>query len=205
MNTLNNNTDFTELDDLRQQINDLREKVDRQGHLNEALVKKALQGKMKRMHTSIFWYCLACFVFLPFMVWDFISNGFSWPFIIFTIIMFLGSFVAEYFINRMDVSHMTDDLLETARKLTQMKADRKKQLAIGYSVLMVWAPWYIYETYRYMSPQIEAQFAPTVLTFLIIGAVIGAAIGIFIGMSFYRKMQHANDEMINQINDLTRE
>ena len=70
---------------------------------------------------------------------------------------------------------------------------------------MVWAPWYIYETYRYLSPQIEAQFAPTVLTFLIIGAVIGAAIGIFIGMSFYRKMQHANDEMINQINDLTRE
>ena len=46
--------DFSELDNLRQQINDLKNKVDQQGRLNEALVKKTIQGKMKGVHSIIF-------------------------------------------------------------------------------------------------------------------------------------------------------
>ena len=204
-NNDNNINNFDELDELRQQINDLKNKVDQQGHLNEELVKKAIQGKMKGLHSTIFKYMLFCIIVAPFIIWDFIHKHLSWPFIVFTIIMFLGSFIAEYFINKMNVKHMTDDLVETARKLSQMKDNRKKQQIIGFCVLAIWVPWYIYEMYKYTTPQVEAHFVPTIVTFLIIGAIIGVIIGIGIGLHYYHKMQRVNDEMIEQINELTGE
>lgn len=198
-------SDFDELDEMRQSLNDIKNKVDQQGSLNEELVKKTIQGTMKKVHKTIFLYSFVLIVFIPFMVWDFINKHLSWPFIIFTVLMFLASFVAEYFINRMNVKHMTDDLVETARKLSKMKNNRKKQLTIGYSILVVWLPWYIYEMYKFMTPQTSAHSGPTILTFLVIGAAIGGIIGVIICMGYYRKMQRANDEMIEQINELTSE
>jgi len=201
----NNLNDFNELDDLRQQITELKNKVDQQGRLNETRVKEAIQGKMKGLHHSIFWYCLIVGLFVPFMMWDFIKSGFSWPFIIFTLIIFLGSFTAEYFINRMKISHMADDLVETARKLMQMKKNRKTQLTIGFCGLAIWIPWYFYEIYKSSSTQIDAASMPNFIAFIIISIIIGGGIGLIIGMRFYRKLQRTNDEMINQINELTRE
>ena len=196
METLNDNlNDFTELDDLRQQIAALKNKVDQQGRLNEALVKKTIQGKMRSLHHNLFWYCLIVGLFVPFMVWDFIESGISWAFIIFTIVMFAGSFVAEYLINRMKISGMGDDLVETARKLMQMKRNRKKQLIIGFCTIAIWLPWYFYD------PESLATF----ILIILISMTAGVVIGLSIGLSFYRKLQRTNDEMIDQINDLTRE
>ena len=202
---ITNVSDFDELNEMRQSLNDLKNKVDQQGSLNEELVKKTIQGTMKKVHKTIFLYSFILIVFIPFMVWDFINKHLSWPFIIFTVLMFLASFVAVYFINRINVKHMTDDLVETARKLSQMKNNRKKQLTIGYSILVAWLPWYIYEMYKYMTPQAETHSSLTILTILIIGSAIGGIIGVIIGMGYYRKMQRANDEMIEQINELTSE
>ena len=75
-NYLNNTNEF-ELDDLRQQRNALKEKVDRQGRLNEELVKKTIQGKMRGLHHTLFWYCLILGLFIPFMIWNFSQSGMS--------------------------------------------------------------------------------------------------------------------------------
>ena len=205
MEANNNSNEFIELDDLRQQIIDLKNKVDKQGRLNEALIKKAVQGKMKDLHRNLLLYCLVVGVIVPFIIWNFIQSHFSWPFIIFSILMFAASFVAEYFINRMDVKHMTDDLVETARKLLQMKKNRKTQLAVGFGVIAVWIPWYLYEIYKSAIGQIDPSNIQYFMIFVVIGMIVGLIIGLLIGLSFYRKLQHSNDEMIDQINEFTRE
>ncbi len=206
METLNDNlNDFTELDDLRQQIAALKNKVDQQGRLNEVLVKKTIQGKMRSLHHNLFWYCLIVGLFVPFMVWDFIESGISWAFIIFTIVMFAGSFVAEYLINRMKISGMGDDLVETARKLMQMKRNRKKQLIIGFCTIAIWLPWYFYEIYKTTASELGPESLATFILIILISMTAGVVIGLSIGLSFYRKLQRTNDEMIDQINDLTRE
>lgn len=207
METQNNNNlnDFNELEDLRRQINELKNKVDQQGHLNEALVKKAIQGKMRSLHHTLFWYCLILGLFVPMIIWNFIQSGYSWAFIIFTILFFAVSFTAEYFINRMNIQHMSDDLVETARKLLQMKKNRKTQLTVGFCAVAIWIPWYFYEIYKATASQIEPESISLYLTFIIIGMIIGGAIGLAIGLNMYRHMQRANDEMIEQINDFTRE
>ena len=204
METLNDNlNDFTELDDLRQQIAALKNKVDQQGRLNEALVKKTIQGKMRSLHHNLFWYCLIVGLFVPFMVWDFIESGISWAFIIFTIVMFAGSFVAEYLINRMKISGMGDDLVETARKLMQMKRNRKKQLIIGFCTIAIWLPWYFYEIYKTTASELGPESLATFILIILISMTAGVVIGLSIGLSFYRKLQRTNDEIINDIEELT--
>ena len=202
---LNDFNELNELDDLRQQINALKEKVDQQGHLNEELVKKAVQGKMKSLHHTLLWYCLIIGLFVPFIIWDFIQSHFSWPFIVFTILIFAGSFIAEYFINRMNISHMADDLVETARKLRQMKKNRRTQLTVGFCAIAIWIPWYFYEIYKASQPQIGETGMKSFLIMIIISMVIGGGIGLAIGLHYYHKLQRTNDEMINQINELTQE
>ena len=207
METISNNNfnELNELDDLRQQITALKNKVDQQGRLNEALVKKALQSKMRGLHRNLLIYCLVCGLFVPFIIWDFIASRFSWPFIIFTLLIFVASFIAEYFINRMKISSMGDDLVETARKLMQMKKNRKTQLTIGLCAIAVWIPWYIYEIYKNMVSQVAPESVTFFLTCIIIGMIIGGGIGLTISLTMYRRMQRTNDEMIDQINDMTSE
>ena len=202
METQNNTFNDFELDDLRRQINALKEKVDKQGRLNEDLVKKAIQGKMRGLHHNLFWYCLVIGLFVPFIIWDFISLGMSWAFIIFTILIFAGSFVAEYFINRMRISDMGDDLVETARKLMQMKRNRKKQLIIGFSTIAIWLPWYFFEIYKTMISDLGPENMAAFILIILISMAAGGILGLVIGLSFYRKLQRTNDEMINQINEL---
>ena len=202
METQNNNFNEFELDDLRNQINDLKNKVDKQGRLNEDLVKKAIQSKMKGVHRMITMFGLMAVAVIPLYLLMKFEDGFSWPFTIFTIIFLLGSVASDYFINRMNVSHMGDDMVETARKLTQMKKNRKLSQKIGFSVAILWLAWFCYEFYLTHLEMMDTRTAITAITFMF---CIAALVGALSGYLAYRKMQRANDEMIDQINELMRE
>lgn len=198
----NNNYDINELelDDLRQQINDLKNKVDQQGRLNEDLIKKAIQGKMRSVHHIIIVLAILALFSIPLYISLKYQLGLSWPLVIFTIVFLLASVTSDYFINRMDVSHMGDDLVETANKLVKMKKNRILGQRIGIGVAILWLIWFCYEYYvkNLSQASIEAAWGG------VIGILVGALIGGIIGVHLFNKMQRANDEMIDQINELTR-
>ena len=195
-----NYNDFNELDDLRQQINALKDKVDQQGRLNEELVKKAIQGKMKGVHRTIMMLAVVVLFCIPLYIWMKYEENLSWPLIIATIVMMVGSIISDFFINRMNVRHMGDDLVETARKLTQMKKNRSIGQKIGIACATVWFVWFLYEFYHsHLAEGVQAAWAS------IIPLIVGAGIGAIIGVRIFNKMQRANDDMINQINDLIHE
>ena len=202
METTNNNTfnDINELDDLRRQINDLKEKVNKQGYLNESLIKHTIKSKMKGVHRKIMMLAVTAMFCIPLYIWMKYENNLSWALVVFTIVMMLGSIISDYFINRIDVTHMGDDMIETARKLTQMKKNRAIAHRVGMGVAMVWFIWFLYEFYHsQLGHGIQMAWMS------IIPIVVGAGIGCIGGIQIYRKMQRANDEMIEQINELTRE
>ena len=197
-----NNFNEFELDDLRHQINDLKNKVDQQGRLNEDLVKKAIQSKMKGVHRTTIMFGLLAIAVIPLYLLMKFEDGFSWPFTIFTIIFLLGCVTSDFIINRMDVRHMGDDMVETARKLTQMKKNRKSYQKISFSVAIVWLAWFCYEFYL---THLEMMDSKSIITIVIFMFCFAAIIGALSGYLVYRKMQRANDEMIDQINELMRE
>ena len=201
METPINNTfnDFNELDDLRQQIKDLKNKVDQQGRLNDDLVKKAIQSKMRGVHSIIIKlailviFCIPLYIMLKYQV------GLSWPLIIFTILFLVASVTSDFLINRIDVSHMGDDLVETANKLVKMKKNRVIGQRIGIGVAVIWLAWFCYEYFK-----LNSVYGPEAAWGSIAGIFVGAVIGGIIGIRIFNKMQRANDEMIEQINELTR-
>ena len=178
-----NINDFNELEDLRQQINDLKNKVDQQGRLNEDLVKKAIQGKMRGVHSTILKLAILAIVAIPFYIMMKYQVGLSWPLIIFTIVFLLASVTADYFINRIDISHMGDDLVGTANKLVQMKKNRVIDQRIGISVAIIWLAWFCYEYFKLNSAYGEAAAWDS-----LIGIFVGAAVGALIGLRIFNKM-----------------
>lgn len=198
-NNINNINEF-ELDDLRRQINDLKQKVDQQGRLNEDLVKKAIQGKMRGVHSIIFKLAILAVVSIPFYILMKYQVGFSWPLIIFTIVFLLASVTSDYFINRINVSHMGDDLVGTANKLLKMKRHRVIGQRIGITVAVLWLIWFCYEYFK-----LNSAYGPEAAWGSLIGVFVGAGLGAIIGLRLFNKMQRANDEMIDQINELTHE
>ena len=192
--------DFNELDDLRQQIKNLKDKVDQQGRLNEDLVKKAIQGKMRGVHSTIIKLAILAIAVIPLYIMMKYKVGLSWPLVIFTIIFLLSSVTSDFFINRMDVSHMGDDLVDTANKLVKMKRNRVIGQRIGISIAIVWLAWFCYEYFK-----LNSVYGEAVAWGSLIGIFVGAAVGGLVGLRIFNKMQRANDEMIDQINELTRE
>ena len=196
----NQNYDFNELDDLRRQISDLKNNVDQQGRLNEELVKKTIQSKMQDVHKIIIRLGILAVVFVPFYIMMKYRVGFSWPLTIATIVLLLGSVISDFLINRMDVSHMGDDLVETANKLLKMKKNRVIGQRIGIGAAVIWLVWFCYEYFT-----LNSAYGPEAAWGSIAGIFVGAVIGGLIGIRIFNKMQRTNDEMIDQINELTRE
>ena len=196
METQNNTINEFELDDLRQQIEALKNKVDQQGRLNEALVKKTIQGKMRGVHNIIFKLAIAAILCIPFYIMMKYQVGLSWPLTIFTIVFLLASVTSDYFINRMDVSHMGDDLLGTANKLVKMKKNRAIGQRIGIGMSLLWLAWFCYEYFM-----LNSVYGTEAAWGSLIGIFVGAVIGGLIGIRIFNKMQRTNDEMIDQINE----
>jgi hypothetical protein len=200
METQNNTFNEFELDDLRQQIEDLKNKVNKQGRLNEELVKKAIQGKMRGVHGIILKLAIVAVLCIPLYIMMKYQVGLSWPLTIFTIVFMLASVTSDYFINRIDVSHMGDDMVGTAAKLVKMKRNRVIGQRIGIGIALLWLAWFCYEYFM-----LNSVYGTEAAWFSMIGILVGALIGGLIGIRIFNKMQRANDEMIDQINEFTHE
>ncbi len=196
------NKDMQELEQMRKQMDILKQKLDKQEIVNQQMLRHTMKSRMSWIN-KYRWIALLSIPFVAVCFLGMVYQGLiSWWFYAFTVVMVAVSSIMDFYVNRLsDKSIMNENLLELSQKLVKMKKIRKTQTIIGLIVVVLWVAWLMYEVYTSGSNNISKEYAKMMMISMGIGALIGGTIGVRI----YLKMQRTNDDLIQQIEDLTRE
>ena len=201
METINNN--MQEMEQMRSQLNLLKQKLDKQEIVNDRLMRQSMRQKMSWINKYRWLALLAipvvalCFLPMTFQL------GLSWWLYGFTVLFVAVDAVLDWHVNRTsDRDFMRGNLMETAQRLTRMKQIRNQQLLFGMIVLVVWMGWLVFEVYMAgHSAPAGSDLLPVSWCYLG-GIFVGGVIGLILGLKIFFKMQRTNDEIIDQIEEM---
>lgn len=203
---INDNNNNNELEIMRTQLNALKSQLAQQEIVTENLIIDAMKKKMTWIKKYVFFQI--CLIPVLAIVWAAIAPicGISWWNYAFLITMCCIDVFADYRINVTALSnndYLHGNLVTTVKKLLKMKRYRALQMAICIPLIIVWLLWAGIEAYNAL-PEATSEFQEAFISGGLIGGVIGGICGLIFAFSIYRKMQRTNDEVIAQINDLTK-
>lgn len=203
---INDNNNNNELEIMRTQLNALKSQLAQQEIVTENLIIDAMKKKMTWIKKYVIFQI--CLIPVLAIIWAAIIPmcGISWWNYAFLITMCCIDVFADY---RINVTALSDDdylrgnLVTTVKKLLKMKRYRALQMAICIPLIIVWLLWAGIEAYNAL-PEATSEFQEAFISGGLIGGVIGGICGLIFAFSIYHKMQRTNDEVIAQINDLTK-
>ena len=193
-----NNNEF-ELEDMRQQLNTLKKKLDQQEIVNDRIIRHSMEKTANKINRRYYFIIAVCGLMIPYSYWAFvILSGFSIPFWIFTCIVMLVCLGGTYYNSRnLDLDMMTNSLVDVRRHMARAKKFDANWLFIGIPLIIVFLGWFMYESYQ-LHPGAIANG-------LFWGGCIGGVIGAICGLSLHFKTQRQYQEIIDQIEDVTSE
>ena len=180
-----------ELNEMRQQMNILKEKLNRQEIISERLLRKAIDRKISTIdcwHRRKRFYLIGCIIFVPALLFKVVHTPF-W-FALATLAMLAISLIYHEMLMEPLTS---EDLnrcgaLEVSRKALRLKEQGARWLWIGIPMLIAWMMTFIYLILN------MAEFdggEQEILGGLSTGIVIGSIIGFII----YRRQQRLIDDL----------
>ena len=86
-----------------------------------------------------------------------------------------------------------------------MKKQRTSWFIAGMIFMSIWLVWFIIEIVMKLDNGCTLPHHNTVVTIMVISIAVGALIGGFIAWLIFRKMQKTNNQIIEQINQVTQE
>ncbi|MGN0283149.1 MAG: hypothetical protein ACI4B3_12775 [Prevotella sp.] len=194
---MTNNDNNNELDVMRQQLEILKQKLNKQTIVNDRLIRKAMSRKMSWIMKYI-WFEL--FFLLPFAALSFVFiklmvPSVSWFPMIGILLLMLADILFDFYVNHTSAKDwLSENLVETGHRLVWMKRMRWWQVAVSLPIAVALFAWYF-------SGFTENEMLQSMIAGGIVGGVVGFGIGIYILI----KMNRTNDELIQQIRDLTKE
>lgn len=185
----------TELDEMRQQMALLKEKLNRQEIVNDQLVRDAVRGKISALNSmrrrKRIWL-VACIFFVPLMLVK--AVGMPIWFAALTALFFVFSlFYHEYYMEGIDDHDMTSKgLLQVSQKAARLKTQTRRWLWIGIPLLLVWLFGFMYLVNDCTWFQIEENEIVT-------GLLFGLLLGSLLGYIMYRRQQSMVDDLRESI------
>lgn len=193
---------MTELEQMREQMRVFKNRLDEQQIINEQLVRNSMGGKMSWIKNFVWGEIIIIPIFLLLFAPFYAQLGLSWWLLAFLVVGLVADVTGDFIINRIPKSQLlSGDLIETSKRLAKMKKQRTQWFIIGIIFVTIWFVWFIIELIN--SSKSPNQEAATNL--MIGGAVVGGIIGVVVAWFIYRKMQKTNNQIIEQINQITKE
>lgn len=202
-----NNNNMTELEQMREQMSIFKSQLDKQQIINEQLVRNTMGNKMSWIKKFIWAEIILVPVILIIMASFHASEGLSWWLFAFLAIGLIADTTGDFIINRIPKGQMlSGDLVETSQRLIKMKKQRTSWFIAGSIFLTIWLVWFIIEIV--MKLNVIGCNEPShnlVVTIMVTALIIGCLIGFLVAWLIFRKMQKTNNQIIEQINQVTQE
>lgn len=201
MEKINNNN---ELEIMRSQMASFKKQLEQQEIINSRIIAESMKKKFSWIKKMIIGeiILIPIFLYLAFAAKYYLDL--SWWSTSTFIILLLCDVWCDYDINMRAIKnsdYSRDNLVNTMEKLLRMKQRRTKQTAIMLIALIGLIIWFSIE----ISLHLISINAATHMWGVFYGGVVGGVIGIAVSWWIYRKMQKTNDEMIKQIEEISKE
>ena len=201
MEKINNNN---ELEIMRSQMASFKKQLEQQEIINSRIMAESMKKKFSWIKRMI----IGEIVLLPILLYLAFAVKYnfdlSWWSVGTFVILLLCDVWCDYDINMRaikDSDYSRDNLIDTIEKLLRMKQRRTKQTAIMLTATIVMSIWLLIE----IGFHLIAINADTGMWLVFYGGGTGAFIGVVAAWWIYRKMQKTNDEMIKQIEEISKE
>lgn len=201
MEKINNNN---ELEIMRSQMASFKKQLEQQEIINSRIMAESMKKKFSWIKKMIIGeiILIPIFLYLAFAAKYYLDL--SWWSTSTFIILLLCDVWCDYDINMRAIKnsdYSRDNLVNTMEKLLRMKQRRTKQTAIMLTATIVMSIWLLIE----IGFHLIAINADTGMWLVFYGGGTGAFIGVVAAWWIYRKMQKTNDEMIKQIEEISKE
>ena len=186
-----------ELDEMRQQMAILKNKLDNQTIVNDRLIRRAVKNSVSTINKRYLVISIIAFAMIPYGYWAFVNlNGLSislW--IAMSVIMLAVIGFCIYNGHEMRKNDfVSNNLLDTKRKT--LKAQKRDAMwpYFGIPVAIGWAAWVGWE----MTQKLEGDFLKYFIPWFIICVTAGALIGLKV---HFKTQRHFRD-ILDQIEDV---
>ena len=189
-----------ELENMRQQMETLKKKLDQQEIVNDRFIRQSMKKNADNIIRRYHILMAIGLIMIPYGYWCFVKiSGFSIAFWIGTCIFMLICAGATYYNSRnvSDTNMMRNSLVDVRRKMARAKKFDADWLFFGIPAVILWLAWFFYEVYKIDNTLLEQG--------LFWGGCAGGVIGAVIGLKTHFKTQRQYQEIIDQIEDITAE
>ena len=198
MNDFGTTFDNTQFDDMRQQLNILKKKLEHQEIVNERVIRNSMKKTVSSINRRYFIIMAISLFMIPYGYWAFVQlSGFSVAFWIGTSILMLICLGATFYNSKdlRDPGFLRNNLVDVRKKAARAKKFDSDWLFFGIPMTILWLGWFAWEVYKKGGSDEMMPF--------LIGGGFGGAIGLIIGLSIHYKTQRNYQEIIDQIEELT--
>lgn len=197
---------MTELEQMREQMAAFKSRLDKQQIINEQLVRTSMGSKLSWIKKFVWGEIIVVPIFLIIMAVFHAGNGLSWWLYGFLALGLIADATGDYIINRIPKSQLlSGDLVETSKRLAEMKKQRTSWFIAGIIFMVIWLVWFCIEIAMRLDCGCTLPHHGTVVAIMIGAIVVGALIGGVIAWLILRKMQRTNNQLIEQIEQITKE
>ena len=193
------NNERFELEEMRQQMTTLNNKLNKQEIVNDRLMRRSMKKEVSSIARRNYILMSVALLVIPYGYWSFVKlTGLSIAFWIGTcIFMLICAGATFYNTHRIDdPGLMSHSLIEARKKVASAKKFDSNWLLFGIPMIILWLGWFFYELYLHNETNFTGAFW---------GGCIGAITGTVIGLGLHFKTQRQYQEIIDQIEDLITE